>query len=296
MFTCLYGTFAYKGMPFGLCNAPETFQRCMTAIFHELIDDSMEVFMDDFSIFGKLTNAEIRDLFPEERLIAVSDKNNEPCAYTESYEGVSLMMRRHKSFDNVTAAHQEGIMGIDFMGPFPSSNGNKYILVAIDYMSKLVEAQAFPANNARNVVNFLKRQFARFGILKAFISDRAKVKVVRTILSKQRHENGAIKVYDEDGNEFIVNQQRVKPYQKDILDTNRDDDITLEDKGEVTKAHFLEDKQILSVGVFDEGFSTWMAFGGNTRDLGSFEKKWTRLRTYTKSLEESYSQSVETAS
>ncbi|GJW67298.1 putative nucleotidyltransferase, ribonuclease H [Tanacetum coccineum] len=51
-FTCPYGTFVYKRMPFGLCNAPATFQRCMTAIFHELIEDSMEVFMDDFSIFG----------------------------------------------------------------------------------------------------------------------------------------------------------------------------------------------------------------------------------------------------
>ncbi|GJX52469.1 reverse transcriptase domain-containing protein [Tanacetum coccineum] len=47
-FTCLYETFAYKRMPFGLCNAPATFQRCMIAIFHELIEDSMEVFMDDF--------------------------------------------------------------------------------------------------------------------------------------------------------------------------------------------------------------------------------------------------------
>ncbi|GJU77467.1 reverse transcriptase domain-containing protein [Tanacetum coccineum] len=51
-FTCPYGTFAYKQMPFRLCNAPATFQRCMIAIFHELIVDSMEVFMDDFSIFG----------------------------------------------------------------------------------------------------------------------------------------------------------------------------------------------------------------------------------------------------
>ncbi|GJY80869.1 putative nucleotidyltransferase, ribonuclease H [Tanacetum coccineum] len=51
-FTCPYGTFAYKRMPFGLCNAPTTFQRCMTAIFHELIEESMEVFMDDFSVFG----------------------------------------------------------------------------------------------------------------------------------------------------------------------------------------------------------------------------------------------------
>ncbi|GKA47878.1 reverse transcriptase domain-containing protein [Tanacetum coccineum] len=60
---------------------------------------------------------------------------------------------------------------IDFMGPFPSSNGNKYIQVAIDYVSKWVEAQAFPASDARNIVNFLKRLFARFGIPKALISD-----------------------------------------------------------------------------------------------------------------------------
>ncbi|GJZ15518.1 reverse transcriptase domain-containing protein [Tanacetum coccineum] len=58
------------------------------------------------------------------------------------------------------------------MGSFPSSSGNKYILVAIDYVSKWVEAQAFPASDARNVVNFLKRLFARFRIPKALISDR----------------------------------------------------------------------------------------------------------------------------
>ncbi|GJR09575.1 reverse transcriptase domain-containing protein [Tanacetum coccineum] len=51
-FTCPYGTFAYRHMPFGLCNAPGTFQRCMIAIFHDMIENTMEVFMDDFSIFG----------------------------------------------------------------------------------------------------------------------------------------------------------------------------------------------------------------------------------------------------
>ncbi|GKD36658.1 DNA-directed DNA polymerase [Tanacetum coccineum] len=50
-FTCPYGTFAYRRMPFGLCNAPGTFQRCMMAIFHDMIEKTMEVFMDDFSIF-----------------------------------------------------------------------------------------------------------------------------------------------------------------------------------------------------------------------------------------------------
>nr|GEU89831.1 reverse transcriptase domain-containing protein [Tanacetum cinerariifolium] len=51
-FTCLYGMFAYRRMPFGLCNAPGTFQRCMMAIFHDMIEKTMEVFMDDFSVFG----------------------------------------------------------------------------------------------------------------------------------------------------------------------------------------------------------------------------------------------------
>nr|GEY55860.1 reverse transcriptase domain-containing protein [Tanacetum cinerariifolium] len=50
-FTCPYKTFAYRRMPFGLCNAPGTFQRCMMAIFHDMIEKTMEVFMDDFSVF-----------------------------------------------------------------------------------------------------------------------------------------------------------------------------------------------------------------------------------------------------
>nr|GEU74991.1 reverse transcriptase domain-containing protein [Tanacetum cinerariifolium] len=51
-FTCPYGTFAYRRMPFGLCNAPDMFQRCMMAIFHDMIEKTMEVFMDDFLVFG----------------------------------------------------------------------------------------------------------------------------------------------------------------------------------------------------------------------------------------------------
>ncbi|GJR33152.1 reverse transcriptase domain-containing protein [Tanacetum coccineum] len=51
-FTCPFGTYAYRRMPFGLCNAPATFQRCMLAIFHDMIEESVEVFMEDFSVFG----------------------------------------------------------------------------------------------------------------------------------------------------------------------------------------------------------------------------------------------------
>nr|GEV82586.1 retrovirus-related Pol polyprotein from transposon 17.6 [Tanacetum cinerariifolium] len=51
-FTCPYETFAYRRMPFGLCNAPGTFQRCTMAIFYDMIEKTMEVFMDDFFVFG----------------------------------------------------------------------------------------------------------------------------------------------------------------------------------------------------------------------------------------------------
>nr|GFA51591.1 reverse transcriptase domain-containing protein [Tanacetum cinerariifolium] len=64
------------------------------------------------------------------------------------------------------------VWAIDFMGPFPSSKRNKYILVVVDYLSKWVEAKALPTNDARVVVKFLKSLFSRFGTPKAIISDR----------------------------------------------------------------------------------------------------------------------------
>lgn len=51
-FTCPYGVFAYRRISFGLHNAPTTFQRCMTSIFADMLEKHMEVFMDDFSVFG----------------------------------------------------------------------------------------------------------------------------------------------------------------------------------------------------------------------------------------------------
>nr|GEZ91661.1 reverse transcriptase domain-containing protein [Tanacetum cinerariifolium] len=64
------------------------------------------------------------------------------------------------------------VWGINFMGPFLYSRGNKYILVAIGYLSKWFEAKALPTNNARVVCKILKSLFARFGTLHAIISDR----------------------------------------------------------------------------------------------------------------------------
>ncbi|KAK1664028.1 hypothetical protein QYE76_052187 [Lolium multiflorum] len=61
-FTCPYGTYAYRRMPFGLCNAPATFQRCMSAIFHGFCESIVEVFMDDFSVYGNSFDNCLRNL------------------------------------------------------------------------------------------------------------------------------------------------------------------------------------------------------------------------------------------
>nr|GEW69076.1 reverse transcriptase domain-containing protein [Tanacetum cinerariifolium] len=330
-FTCPYGTFAYRRMPFGLCNAPGTFQRCMMAIFHDMIEKTMEVFMDDFSVFGnsfgtclshldkmlkrckdtnlclnwekthfmvkegivlghkiskneievdkakvdviaklphpttvkgihsflghvgfyrrfiqdfskitrpmtrllekdtpfifskecikafqslkkKLTKATILvapdwDL-PFELTCDASDfaigmssqqKNkffkdvkhyfwDDPFLFkvcadqvirrcVHGREAVDILKACHNGptgghhFPNYTAKKVFD-SGIDFMRSFPSSQGNKYILVAVDYFSKWVEAKALPTNDARVVCKFLKSLFSRFGTPRAIISDR----------------------------------------------------------------------------------------------------------------------------
>jgi hypothetical protein len=52
-FICPYGMYTYRRMSFGLCNAPASFQRCMMSIFSDMIEEIMDVFMDDFLVYGK---------------------------------------------------------------------------------------------------------------------------------------------------------------------------------------------------------------------------------------------------
>ncbi|GKC52850.1 reverse transcriptase domain-containing protein, partial [Tanacetum coccineum] len=74
--------------------------------------------------------------------------------------------------NNIQVCEVFDVWGLDFMGPFPQSRGNKYILVDVDYVSKWVKAQALPTNDTRVVVKFLRSLFSRFGVPKALISDR----------------------------------------------------------------------------------------------------------------------------
>ena len=72
-FTCLYGTFAFRRMPFRLCNAPSTFQRCMMSMFSDMVEEAMEIFMDDFSVYGSSFEYYLKNL--ETILQRCQDKN-----------------------------------------------------------------------------------------------------------------------------------------------------------------------------------------------------------------------------
>ena len=61
-FACPYGTFVFRRIPFGLCNVLGTFQRCMMAIFSDMVENTIEVFMDDFSMLGKSFDSSLENL------------------------------------------------------------------------------------------------------------------------------------------------------------------------------------------------------------------------------------------
>nr|GFA12659.1 reverse transcriptase domain-containing protein [Tanacetum cinerariifolium] len=103
-FTCPYGTFAYRRMPFGLCNAPGTFQRCMMAIFHDMIEKTMEVFMDDFLVFGNYFQACLSHL----------EKMLKRCKYTNlclNWEKSHFMVK-----EGIVLGHKFPRMELSFLG------------------------------------------------------------------------------------------------------------------------------------------------------------------------------------
>ncbi|GJX52881.1 reverse transcriptase domain-containing protein [Tanacetum coccineum] len=160
---------------------------------------------------GELIEGEIDDEFPDEHLMILKAKLNDDEPWYADYVNYivkkvtmrrwrrnainlgtlpfgskpwrtsSCLVRRRKDSissqnempqNNIQVYEVFDIWGLDFMGPFPDSRGNKYILVAMDYVSKWVESQVLPTNDARVVVKFLKGLFARFRVPKALISNK----------------------------------------------------------------------------------------------------------------------------
>lgn len=86
----------------------------------------------------------------------------------DGYQRVGNLSRRHEMpLNNMLEIEHFYVWGINFVGPFPSSYRNSYVLVAIDYVSKWVEAITSPTNDSRVVINFLKKTiFPQFGVPK----------------------------------------------------------------------------------------------------------------------------------
>ncbi|KAI3821357.1 hypothetical protein L1987_08923 [Smallanthus sonchifolius] len=112
-FTCPYGTFAYRRMPFWLCNAPATCQRCMVAIFQDMIETSMEVLMDDFSVLGSSFDQCLHNL---EKMMRSCIKtklmlNWEKCHFMVT-EGIVLGHKVSRAGIEVDRAKIETIIGV----------------------------------------------------------------------------------------------------------------------------------------------------------------------------------------
>nr|GEV32639.1 reverse transcriptase domain-containing protein [Tanacetum cinerariifolium] len=170
-FTCPYETFAYRRMPFGLCNALGS-ENIEAEHLSRLENPHKDV----------LENKDINENFPLETLGSLSSNSTLWFAdianfHARNFIKKGLTSQQKKKFSKMlnttsgmTLIYFE--FGIDFMRPFPSSKSKKYILVEVDYLSKWVEAKALPNNDAIVVVKFLKSLFSRFGIPRAIISDR----------------------------------------------------------------------------------------------------------------------------
>ncbi|XP_016675333.1 uncharacterized protein [Gossypium hirsutum] len=101
----------------------------------------------------------IKEDFPDKQLLIAKRTGN--------------LSRRHEmSLQNIMEIDLFDVWGIDFMGPFPPLVGNLYIMLVVDYVSKWVEAVAFPTNDAKSAIKFLHKNFlTRFDMPRSIISD-----------------------------------------------------------------------------------------------------------------------------
>ncbi|KAL1534867.1 hypothetical protein AAHA92_30989 [Salvia divinorum] len=141
-FTCPFGTYAYRRMPFGLCNAPGTFQRCMMSIFSDLLEECTEIFMDDSTVYG--------DTF--EKCLHNLDLVLERC------QKKSLVLNFEKCHFMVT----EGIV----LGHVVSERGIQVDQAKVDVIAKL----HFPTNQ-KEIRGFL----GHAGFYRRFIKDFARI-------------------------------------------------------------------------------------------------------------------------
>ncbi|KAM1050575.1 hypothetical protein ACFX2A_033008 [Malus domestica] len=120
------------------------------------------------------------------------------------------------------------VWGMDFMGPFPASYGFTYILLAVDYVSKWVEAKATHTNDSRMVANFIRANiFSRFGMPRVFISDRGSHFCNRTIEALFKKYNVkhwvSTPYHPQTSSQAEVSNREIKQILEKIVGPNRKD-------------------------------------------------------------------------
>ncbi|RVW45814.1 Retrovirus-related Pol polyprotein from transposon 17.6 [Vitis vinifera] len=159
----------------------------------------------------------INDDFPEESLMLLE---NTPWKCVPEEEQQGILSHCHESACGGHFASQKTMKGIDFMGPFPMSFGNSYILVGVDYVSKWVEAIPYKHNDHRVVLKFLKENiFSGFRVLKVIISDGGTHfcnKPFETLLAKYGVKHKVATPYhpqtSNSTDTFKFNGHRLKPF------------------------------------------------------------------------------------
>ena len=154
---------------------------------------------------------------------------NEYVKKCDRCQRVGNISRRHElPLTNILEADVFDVWGIDFMGPFPPSFGNLYILLAVDYVSKWVEAIATPTNDARVVVKFIHRNiFSRFGTPRAIISDEGTHfanKLFDALMGKYgvRHKK-ALSYHPQSNGQAEVSNREIKLILEKTVQSNRKD-------------------------------------------------------------------------
>ncbi|XP_074283283.1 uncharacterized protein LOC141607834 [Silene latifolia] len=150
-------------------------------------------------------------------------------ASCDACQGTGNISKRHEMPQNgILEVEIFDVWGIDYQGPFPSSQGNRYILVAVDYVSKWVEAIATPNFDARTVIKlFLKTIFPRFGVPRVVISDRGmhfREQQLTALLSKYgvKHRRG-LGYHPQNSGQVEVSNRELKEILSKVVSKSRKD-------------------------------------------------------------------------